>query len=781
VETSNQLPADERDPISEIMDALRSFVGVLEKRKWFAVGVLVATVGASLVVTMRQTPIYEASATIQIDRRSPAVLNRSQEVIELGTSDYWSIKEYMQTQVEVLKSRRLARRVVDKLSLGIDEKFYGLDRVKPPLSEEMKRKIIAASDPAAVLVGKLSVEVRDESQIVTVKVLDPDPHMAQDLANAVVSEYQDENLEYKKRVVTDAISELRNMLARLRSEKEDAEARVLEFERRYALGSLENRKGIVRERLRMLHDAYVKAGIARTEAEASQKRIEVAGRIAQVEALLAQKDLSRVAHPVLVADGTVSTLKLRLVELDNTVAEMEARYLPKMPAMKAAYSQRSQVREALQRQCRLLLESDLIRLNGELEESNDALKRAIQIEDDLRASLDLAREEEAALVKLELDYKPLLKKKTELDGYFEEVNRRYTETNLSAQVETNNVRIQDTAALPTAPVKPNRKLNLIVGLVLGLVLGIGCALLVESLDATLKTREDIEAVANIEFFGLIPAIPDIEQPDGEGPHNRPELVAFHNPKSSVAEHFRTAKTNLFFSGSGKRPKVILVTSPGAREGKTTVVSNLATVTAAAGARCILVDADMRRPRVHRLLSLPRRPGTAEYFVSTHPVETFIKASGVPGLDVLTCGSISSNPVEILESPKFRSTLARLAETYDVVFVDTPPVLAVSDAKILCPMVDAAVLVVRAGQTMRDALREARRMLSPVASTSLGVILNCFDIEKHSYRYYYYRSKKYGYYNYHYAYSEGETESEGATGKSRTGSSGSDKGSKWAGP
>jgi len=760
----NQPPVEEKEPLTEITNAIRVFMGVLEKRKWFAAGVLIATVGVSLLLTARQTPIYQASATVLIDRRSPAILNRVQEVIELGTSDYWSIKEYIETQVEILKSRRLAKRVVDKLTLGLDERFFGLDRANPPLTEDAKRKVMADVDPVSLLISKIGVLPREESQLVVVTVEDPDPHMAQELANTLVTEYQEENLEYKKRVVTDALVELRNMMVRLKTEKEEAEAQVLEFERRYAMGSLGSRKEIVRDRLKLLHENYVKAGIDRTSIETSQTRAELTARVLDLEAMLAQKDLSRVPHPVLVESGHVASLKRLLVEVEGSLTELESKYLSKHKGLQAAQSQRRQTREAIQRESRLLLEAELMKLNLKLTEENDKLKRAITFEDELRHNLEQAREEEAALVKLELDYQPLVKKRTELEGYFEEVNRRYTETNLGAQVETNNVRIQDTAALPTTPVRPNRKVNLLIGLVLGLLLGIGTAFLVESLDNTLKTREDIETMPDIEFFGLIPAVAEIEQPEGEGPHNRPELVAQHEPKSSTAEHFRTVKTNLFFSRGAQRPRIVLVTSPGAKEGKTTVAANLAAVAAAAGTRCVLVDTDMRRPRVHRLMGMPRRPGVTEFFVGSQPIEGFVRPSGIEGLDVLTCGSISPNPVEILESAKFKAMTKRLTELYDVVFFDSPPLLAVADAKIVCSLVDCAVLVVRAGRTTKDALREARRMLYPVIAQPVGVILNCFDVEKHSYRYYYYRSRKYGYYNYAYAYSE--SESDAAEGKGR---------------
>lgn len=766
--------AEERENLAELTNALRVFLGVLERRKWFAIGVLLATVGATFLWTTRQPPVYKATATVIIEKRSPAVLSRVQEVIELGTSDYWSIKEYLQTQLEILKSRRLAKRVVDKLGLALDERFLGLAQADPPLSEGEKRRKMAELDAVGILLSRIQVEPRLDSQVVLVSLESSDAHMAQELANALVTEYRDQNLEYKKRVVTEAISELREMLVRLRREKEEAEARVLEFERRHAMGSLVNRKEMVGERLAKLSSQYIDSSIAVADAETSPLRQRLAGQIVDLETLLKSRDFSRVAHPTLVESASMNSLKHRLVEIENEIRALNARYGPKHHLMQAAYSQRKLVQHTLQREGRILLEAELLRLQDRLEDENGKLKKAIDMESEIRTRLEEAKESEAALTRLELDYRPLVKRRDEAAVRHDEVKSRYSETSLSAQIETNNIRVQDLAPLPKVPVRPNKKLNLLIGLLLGLLMGVGAAFFVESLDSTLKTREDIESIPGVTFLGMLPAIGELEQPDAEGTVDQPELFVRHQPKSSASEQIRTVKTNLFFSRPGGRARQFLVTSPGPKEGKTTVAANLAAATALSGSRAILVDTDMRRPRVHKLLGIPRRPGITEYYVGNRSILDFVRPTSVSGMDVLTCGAISPNPMEIIESGRFRKMLAELAETYDVIFMDSPPLLAVADAKIICSLLDAAVLVVRAGQTSKDALREAREMLDPVIGDNVGVVLNCFDVEKHSYRYYYYRSKRYGYYNY-YAYEGTDPEDETTFGDDGE----PDRSSRWA--
>ena len=753
------MTTEEREKRTEIADSVRLFLGILEKRKWFAIAIIVAAVSLSVLFATRQVPIYRATATVIIERRSPTVLSRVQEVMELGSSDYWSMKEYMQTQYEILQSRRLVKRVVDRLALGLDPHFLGLDRRRPALNAEEMRREMAKIDAVELLRASIKVEPRTDSQFVLVSVEHSDPLMAQEIANVLVTEFKDENLEYKKRVVSEAISELRAMTIRLRQDKEAAEARVLEFERRHAMSSLGSRKEQVQAKLRMLNEKFLAATIELADERANRERQELTSSIAKLEELLLQKDLAGASHPILVGSSNITSLKVRLVDLDTKVRETAARYGPKHPVMQAAYGQRSLVRKALQTEARILLESELFGLKEKLQISVNKLAKAQEMEESRLSQLEAALVEEAELAKLETDYVPLKKRLDEAQLVYQDVKTRFGETTLSSQVETNNIRVQDFASMPDKPVRPNKKMNVLVGLLLGIALGVGAAYFVESLDSSLKTREDIEAIGKVDFLGLVPLVEDAERPEPGTAHDCPELFVHHMPKSSVAEHFRTIKTNLFFSGGRPRPRRLLVTSPGPKEGKTTVGCNLAAVAALAGSRTLVIDTDMRRPRVHRLFGIPRRPGITEYFMGTTPIAKYTRRTPVENLDVLTCGSLSPNPLELLESSKFGEMVDELALEYDVILFDSPPLLAVADAKIVCALVDVLVLVVRAGRTTKEGLREARRMLYPLLDEDVGVVLNGFDVEKHSYRYYYYRSKTYAYYNY-YAYDDRGLGSEG---------------------
>jgi capsular exopolysaccharide synthesis family protein len=434
--------------------------------------------------------------------------------------------------------------------------------------------------------------------------------------------------------------------------------------------------------------------------------------------------------------------------------------------MQAIGGQRKLVLQASDREARAILQSRILELEAELEGHKEELGKILRVEEELTRELKTAQEKEATLVRLEVDYQPLSQAAAEAARRYEEVHTRYAETALANQLETNNVRIQDLAQAPTRPVKPNRSLNMAVGIVIGLLLGIGMVFFVESLDSTLKTREDIElAVPNLSFLGLVPAVSETGARE-DGAESVRQLFVHLYPKSNITESFRTVRTNLLFATPNRKPRVIVVTSPGAKEGKTTVTANLAAISAVSGSRTVIIDTDMRRPRVHKLLGLPRRPGITECYFSSEPVSRFVQSTGVEGLDVLTCGALSANPVEIIESARFRNMIDELLGLYDTVFLDSPPVLAVADAKIVASMVEVVVMVVRAGVTARDSLREAVGLLEPVMGDSIGVVLNCFDVEKHSYRYYYYRSKKYSYYSY-YSYGDPEVDNQLVDGRPDT--------------
>jgi capsular exopolysaccharide synthesis family protein len=302
----------------------------------------------------------------------------------------------------------------------------------------------------------------------------------------------------------------------------------------------------------------------------------------------------------------------------------------------------------------------------------------------------------------------------------------------------------DFARVPNYPTRPNKRMNVTLGLLLGLGCGIGLAFLLEALDTTIRSPEEAQAVACLPSLGVIPlSAEETSKPkllttsSGARQQQTRELVAYSRPRSQAAEAFRALRTSLLLAGSGAPPKVIIFTSALPREGKTTSSVNCATVLAQMGARVLVVDADLRKPALHKMFNITNRSGLSKLLASGQGLDTVVMpASHIPGLEIITAGATPPHPAELLGSSFFLQCLEHWKQEYDHIVIDTPPVLSVTDAVILSVHADAVVLVARAGETTKNALRHARDLLMQVKSRVIGVLLNGVDLSSPDYYYYY---------------------------------------------
>ena len=318
----------------------------------------------------------------------------------------------------------------------------------------------------------------------------------------------------------------------------------------------------------------------------------------------------------------------------------------------------------------------------------------------------------------------------------------------------------DAATEPSVPVRPRVKLNLALAIVIGLLGGIGLAFLLEALDTSVKTQEDVEKGLGVAFLGIIPTF----TPGGVsrsrrrrkrhrrqgGPEilagSHPDLFCHENPKSSAAECCRSIRTNILFMSPDHPPRRLLVTRARPQEGKTTVAISLAITMAQSGARVVIVDSDMRRPRVHTAFGMDNDEGLSTAVLGTRKVEELVRPTQVPGLDLLPCGPIPPNPAELIHTERFREVVAQLERLYDRVVFDSPPVIAVTDPVVLSRYVDGVVMVLKSLVTNRRAAKFAVKQLRDVGGNILGAVLNDLDLENREYGYYhYYYYRKYGYY------------------------------------
>ncbi len=373
-----------------------------------------------------------------------------------------------------------------------------------------------------------------------------------------------------------------------------------------------------------------------------------------------------------------------------------------------------------------------------LSAKTEALKNIV---DDYSANLNTLPEKSLKLASLERNAKVG-------ENIFLMLKEKYEESKINEAGQIGNVRIIDKALPPEDPIKPKKKINLLLGALLGLGFGLGMAFFVERLDNSLKSIEDVEATG-LSILGSIPLIKSSKDKKSKKEEEKSEdyqvkkitsnLVTHFEPKSPISEAYRTFRTNLQFARLDSPLKTILVTSSGPSEGKSTTVANLAITMSQMGTKTILIDSDLRRPVLHSIFNLQRAPGLTNYLAGNVPWKEIVQETPIENLSLLTCGVLPPNPSELLGSKKMRMLLEELKEKYDMILFDSPPVIAVTDAAVLSTLLDGVVLVSSSGSTSREALSRAITLLENVKGRLIGGVLNKIKVESvyGSYHYYYY--------------------------------------------
>jgi polysaccharide biosynthesis transport protein len=324
------------------------------------------------------------------------------------------------------------------------------------------------------------------------------------------------------------------------------------------------------------------------------------------------------------------------------------------------------------------------------------------------------------------------------------------EIGVSAGITASNILVVDQAEVPMRPYKPNKQLNLMLAAVIGLFLGMGLAFFFEYLDNTIKTPDDLEQLVQLPSFGMVPEISHDRQKKLEGSHSCPvELITHGHPKSMLSEAYRNIRTSILLSFSEKPPKKLIITSPNPSEGKTTTAINTAIALSQTGAQVLVIDCDMRNPRVHRVFGEDNGMGLSSHLSGNADLESVMVGSEVANLHCIFAGPIPPNPSELLGSNIFKKMIERLSESFDHIILDTPPILGFADSVILSKLVEGVILVVTAGKTPKETLLHAKEQLQQVNAKILGVVINRVDIRRSDYGYYYYR------YHYYYGAKDGK--------------------------
>lgn len=733
VSYSQLLPADGRYGHGVQEPLLRTYWRVLLKRRWTVITTVVVVVALALLISLRMTPLYEASGRIVIYREASDALGFK----DLGGSsaEDWDYNVALDTQVRVLRSETLAAQVIQKLELDRNPVFAGklvTAADAAPLSADPARE-------AALLgafLGALNVSSVPRTRIVEIRFLSPDPKLAADAVNALAQVYTEHNYKTRFEAMVQTSEWLSKQLADLRLKVETSQERLVRYQKEHNILGLDEKQNITTAKLDELNRELTSA-----EADRIQKE--------------ARYQLTLTGSPELVAnlepDSLLEKLRARQAELKDQLAKMTTEFGAAYPKVMELNNQLLQTEASVQ--------EELLKIGNHIKAD---FATAVRREKMLRAALERQKQEANLLNQDSIQYN-ILKRDVETNReLYEGLLQKLKEAGVSAGLRSSNVRMMDPARVPLAPSRPNIPLNTALGLLLGLAGGIVVVFVQEALDNTIRTPESVESVVALPSLAVVPWQASTNghttartrlrrmflkpEPKVEVQDDTMALATQTHPKSHLAEAFRALRTSILLSSLQNPPKVLLVTSPMAGDGKTTVSVNCAIVLAQKGARVLLVDADLRRPSVNRCFGLHATRGLSNVLTAgDSPESVILQAPDVPSLFILPAGPCPPRPAELLDSNLMRSHLQDWRGKYDHIVIDTPPILAVTDGVALSVEADAVILVVRSGKTTKEAIHSARNLLFQVNAKLQGVVLNGLNPSSPDgdYYYHYYHGSRYG--------------------------------------
>jgi capsular exopolysaccharide synthesis family protein len=566
----------------------------------------------------------------------------------------------------------------------------------------------------AAFVGRVDVVPVRGSHLVDVTFVSEDPKFAADAVNALVDEYVNENLEIKLRSTQGMLDWLGNELASQQKRVEDSERALAEYREKENALSLDDKQNIVLSRLNQLNDTATKARSNRVQKESLYNQVKAVASGGNPDAI-----------PVIATNAGVQAARTKLVELQRQKVQLLERYGDKHPRVLDVNAQLDDAQRQLD-----------IAISGAVQSVRNDYETAVIEEQTFARNLEGAKSDATALNRKGIGYGVMEREAKSNREVYQSLLTREKELRVSANSRTNNVRVVDRAEIPRAPITPGGRRTWLMSGVIGLVLAIAVALGLDYMNDTIKTPEDITRRLKLPFLGLVPAVRGDKHP----------LLASSQVPHDFGESFRSLRTSLLSNYPDEGTKIIIVTSAQPLEGKTTTAANIAMALAYGGARVLLVDADMRRPGLHRPLRLTNERGLSQVLTGQARVRDVIQRTVDPNLLAITAGRTPPNPSELLSSERMKTLLANLTHgPFNWIIVDTPPVLAVTDAVILAPLVTGVTFVIGAEMTRRRLAERAIETVMQSRPRYAGVVLNKVNFEKNKYyysRYYGHQYKNY---------------------------------------
>ena len=701
------------------------FWRVLQKRRWLVLGSLAAVVLVVTAVSLFLPKRYEASSRLLLDLEGSSDLGLEQMAMPIGLD----MNTKLETQIRIVQSDTIATSVIKQLGLHHNKGFAGQLFDSAPdfdtLTLQKRAKLVNLFHKS------LNVQLVPKTQIIDVHFRSKDPYLAADVANAVANNYIEHNFQTKYKATIQTSDWLTHQLDDLKKRAETSQEALIAYQKKVGILGTDETHNIITDKLEELNKQL-------SAAEADRIVKEAKYRIAMTE------------NPELIAniapESVLGALYKARSEARSQYAQLAAKYGVSYPRVLQLQSQMNEL--------------DLS-INQEIKKVGDAVhaeyKAALKSEEMLQASFARQKQDAYKLNEDAIQYAIMRRDVESSRDLYEGLLKKLKEAGILAGLKSSNINIVDPASTPIEPVEPRIPLNIALGCMGGLLFGMALAFIVENVDNSIRTPEDIEAYCSLPSLGVIPSV----VVEGKNAHKLVgrtatrqfiQPVTMEHRNSSSAEAFRALRTSLLLSSPGTPPQVIMVTSAMMQEGKSFTALNLAVVLAQTGQKTLLVDADMRRPTIHKYLGISGTKGLSACLAGTEAPESMIvKVDEIPGLHVVPAGHMPPYPSEMLASDAMPQLLRGWREEFRYIVIDTPPVLAVTDAVVCARNADVVVLIARSKKTGRQSLLRARDVLRKVRANIAGVVVNDLAFDSVEYRGYY------GHYgsDYRYYYHDGD--------------------------
>jgi len=711
---------------------LRDYLRVVYKRRYVVGLVFLVVMLAVVLVTARTVPIYEASVQVLIEKNNEATL--------VGPSAMaGSDAEFYETQRQLIISQNVARKVVALLDLekkwkayfpGQEKKTSFVGSIKNWFKSLLPAKGEAEDRAPAIPIAvpsegeriadalRENIEVKPvkQSRVMDISFKSSNPDFSRLIANTIAEAYKEEVMAiqmnssgYALKWMTAKAEEQRGNLAK-------AERALQNYMKQHDIVTVEDKIAVLPQQLSELTTKLA-------EAQAHKNVINNVYR--QIEEVRARKG-SLEALPAVANHNEVQSIGVLVRAAEQQVSELGKKFGPKHPTMIEA---RGKLGEALRQK-----DAAIAKIIGSIKNEYDV---AVAQEESLRSSLEKIKGETLGQNEKLTEYNVLKRDVDTIRALYDALILKAKEKGVTENTQKVNVWTTQVAQTPEGPIKPKPMRNMLLGLVLGLFGGIGCAFFVEYLDNTVKDPEEVERRFGLSVIGVIELLQKGKSPD---------LTALIEPTSSFAESYKSLRTSVLLSSAEQPPKRLMITSMSPQEGKTTTALNLGRSMAQTDRRVLLIDADLRRPRLHKALQVDNSMGLSS-FLSGTVQEVKVQPTEEAGLSVLTSGPIPPNPSELLGSKRFGELLARLEPQYDMIIIDSPPVLSATDSLLISKQADSVIVVSFTGKTTYERLQRGLKSIQEINANVLGVVLNAMDMKKSNYYSYY------GYYQYYSANKE----------------------------